>query len=56
MTIDAGVQHAGGCYIGADSKIGADSRLAANVVICHGVSIGTRVTIAPGAVMFWAGA
>ena len=51
VTIDTGVQLAGGCFIGADSKIGANSRLAANVVICHGVSIGARVTIAPGAVI-----
>lgn len=50
-TIHAGVQLAGGCSIGADSEIGANSRLAANVVICHGVSIGARVNIAPGAVI-----
>ncbi|MGB5260278.1 MAG: UDP-3-O-(3-hydroxymyristoyl)glucosamine N-acyltransferase [Gammaproteobacteria bacterium] len=50
-TIHAGARLAAGCYIGADSEIGADSRLAANVVICHGVSIGARVNIAPGAVI-----
>jgi UDP-3-O-[3-hydroxymyristoyl] glucosamine N-acyltransferase len=50
-TIHAGVQLAGGCYIGADTEIGTDSRLAANVVICHSVSIGARVNIAPGAVI-----
>ncbi len=51
MSIGAGVQIAGGCYIGAGSTIGADSRVSANVVICHGVTIGERVNIAPGAVI-----
>jgi len=49
--IDDGVQLAGGCFIGANSNIGADCRLSANVVICHGVTIGERVKIAPGAVI-----
>jgi UDP-3-O-[3-hydroxymyristoyl] glucosamine N-acyltransferase len=50
-TLHGGVQLAAGCYIGADSEIGAHSRLAANVVICHGVTIGARVNIAPGVVI-----
>jgi UDP-3-O-[3-hydroxymyristoyl] glucosamine N-acyltransferase len=49
--IHAGVQLAGGCFIGADSVIGTGSRLSANVVICHAVTIGERVKIAPGAVI-----
>ena len=51
VTIHAGVQLAGGCFVGANTEIGSDSRLAANVVVCHGVTIGARVTIAPGAVI-----
>jgi UDP-3-O-[3-hydroxymyristoyl] glucosamine N-acyltransferase len=50
-SVGAGVQLAGGCFIGAGSVIGAHSRLAANVVICHEVSIGERVTVHPGAVI-----
>lgn len=49
--VHAGVQLAGGCFVGAGSTIGAGSRLAANVVVCHDVTIGERVNIAPGAVI-----
>ena len=49
--IHTGVQLASGCHVGAGSVIGAYSRLGANVVVCHDVSIGERVTIAPGAVI-----
>ena len=49
--IHAGVQLAGGCFIGSDSVIGVNSHLSANVVVCHGVNIGARVTIAPGVVI-----
>ncbi|HYQ71022.1 MAG TPA: UDP-3-O-(3-hydroxymyristoyl)glucosamine N-acyltransferase [Gammaproteobacteria bacterium] len=49
--IHAGVQLAAGCHVGAGSVIGAGSRIGANVVVCHDVSIGERVTIAPGAVI-----
>ncbi|MCK5383378.1 MAG: UDP-3-O-(3-hydroxymyristoyl)glucosamine N-acyltransferase [Gammaproteobacteria bacterium] len=49
--VHAGVQLAGGCFIGAGSVVGADSRLSANVVVCHDVTIGERVSIAPGAVI-----
>jgi UDP-3-O-[3-hydroxymyristoyl] glucosamine N-acyltransferase len=37
--------------VGAGSVLGAFSRLGANVVVCHDVRIGERVTIAPGAVI-----
>ena len=49
--IHAGVQLEAGCHVGAGSVIGANCRLGANVVVCHDVSIGERVTIAPGAVI-----
>ncbi|MEN8205966.1 MAG: UDP-3-O-(3-hydroxymyristoyl)glucosamine N-acyltransferase [Pseudomonadota bacterium] len=49
--IHAGVQLAGGCFVGAGSVIGAGSKLSANVVVCHGVTLGERVSIAPGAVI-----
>jgi UDP-3-O-[3-hydroxymyristoyl] glucosamine N-acyltransferase len=49
--IHAGVQLAAGCFVGAHSVIGANSTLDANVVVCHGVSIGERVHIYPGAVI-----
>ncbi|GMR18588.1 MAG: UDP-3-O-(3-hydroxymyristoyl)glucosamine N-acyltransferase [Gammaproteobacteria bacterium] len=51
VVINASVQLDGGCFVGADSVIGAHSHLHANVVICHGVSIGMRVNIFPGAVI-----
>jgi UDP-3-O-[3-hydroxymyristoyl] glucosamine N-acyltransferase len=51
VVVGAGVQLQGGCFLGAGSSIGAHSCLAANVVICHGVTIGQRVNIAPGAVI-----
>lgn len=49
--LEAGVQLAGGCFIGAACRIGAYSRLSPNVVVCHGVSVGERVNIHPGAVI-----
>ena len=49
--IHAGVELDSGCHVGAGSVIGEHSRLGANVVICHDVSVGERVTIAPGAVI-----
>ena len=51
VTVHAGVQLAGGCFIGEGSVIGTDSRLSANVVISHGVTLGARVTVAPGVVI-----
>jgi UDP-3-O-[3-hydroxymyristoyl] glucosamine N-acyltransferase len=49
--IEAGAQLAAGCFVGAGSRIGAYSRLAVNVVVCHGVRIGMRASIGPGAVI-----
>ncbi|HUT40818.1 MAG TPA: UDP-3-O-(3-hydroxymyristoyl)glucosamine N-acyltransferase [Gammaproteobacteria bacterium] len=49
--VHAGVQLAGGCFVGAGSRIGAHSHLLPNVVVCHDVSIGERVTLHPGAVI-----
>ncbi len=49
--IDAGTQLAGGCFIGQDTRVRAGGYLHANVVICHGVNIGERVIIHPGAVI-----
>jgi len=49
--IHDGVQLAAGCFIGANTVVGANSRLDANVVVCHGVHIGERVHIYPGAVI-----
>ncbi len=40
-----------GCVVMRGSVIGDDSRLSANVTVCHGVSIGARVLIHPGAVL-----
>ncbi len=40
-----------GCFIGRDARIGANCRLVANVSVCHGVTIGDRVLIQPGAVI-----
>jgi UDP-3-O-[3-hydroxymyristoyl] glucosamine N-acyltransferase len=40
-----------GCVVASGVVIGADSRLIANVTLCHGVSLGERVLIHPGAVV-----
>ncbi len=40
-----------GCIVGRDCRIGADSRLVANVTVCHGVELGARNVIYPGAVI-----
>jgi UDP-3-O-[3-hydroxymyristoyl] glucosamine N-acyltransferase len=39
------------CVVGAGARIGRDSRLVANVTICHGVRLGARVIVHPGAVI-----
>lgn len=49
--VDARVFIGPNCVIGAAARIGEDSRLEANVTICHGVEIGRRVQIQPGAVV-----
>ena len=40
-----------GCSVGIGASIGEDSVLVANVTICHGVVIGKRAMIHPGAVI-----
>ncbi len=49
--IGAGTQLAAGCFVGRDSRIGAGGYLHANVVICHGVRVGERIIVHPGAVI-----
>jgi len=39
------------CVIGRESRIGPESRLVASVTVCHGVQIGARVVLHPGAVI-----
>jgi len=51
VVIGAGVDVGAGCVIGEDCQIGDESRLVANVTLCHGVAIGRRVLIHPGAVI-----
>jgi len=40
-----------GCIIGRSAELAEDCRLLARVVICHGVRVGRRVIIQPGAVI-----
>lgn len=40
-----------GCVVGRGSRIGERSRLVANVTICHGVVVGLRALVHPGAVI-----
>ena len=49
--IDAGVSIGPGCVIGPDCVIGRDSQLLANITLCHGVILGQRVLVHPGAVI-----
>lgn len=49
--IAAGVQVGPGCVVGQGAEIGMHSRLVANVTLCHGVRIGARALIHPGAVI-----
>ncbi len=55
--LEAGVEIGAGCVIGPgciierNAHIGAGSRLAARVTVCHGVIIGARALILPGAVI-----
>jgi UDP-3-O-[3-hydroxymyristoyl] glucosamine N-acyltransferase len=39
------------CVLGREVEIGADSRLVASVTLCHGVVLGQRVLVHPGAVI-----
>ncbi len=55
--VEAGARIAAGafvgpnCVVGADAVVGEDSRLEANVTLCHGVELGRRVRLHPGAVV-----
>lgn len=49
--IDTGVIVGPGCVIGEQASIGSGSRLVARVAICHGVRLGRRVLVHPGAVI-----
>jgi UDP-3-O-[3-hydroxymyristoyl] glucosamine N-acyltransferase len=49
--IGPGVFIGPGSVIGEGARVGADSRLVASVTLCHGVRIGARVLIHPGAVL-----
>ena len=49
--IGPGVFIGPGCVVAADVSIAAESKLVANVTLCHGVTIGQRVLIHPGAVI-----
>jgi UDP-3-O-[3-hydroxymyristoyl] glucosamine N-acyltransferase len=40
-----------GCVVGRGSVLGAGCRLVANVTLCHGVVLGERVLVHPGAVI-----
>ena len=40
-----------GSIVGSEAELGSDCRLVARVVICHGVSLGERVIVHPGAVL-----
>jgi len=40
-----------GCVVGAGARVGADCRLLARVTLCHGVVLGDRVRVHPGAVI-----
>lgn len=39
------------CTVGRDTLVGESTRLVANVTLCHGVRIGRRVLVHPGAVV-----
>ncbi|MEJ2528764.1 MAG: UDP-3-O-(3-hydroxymyristoyl)glucosamine N-acyltransferase [Gammaproteobacteria bacterium] len=49
--IGPGVFIGPGCVVSTDVTIAAESKLVANVTLCHGVTIGQRVLIHPGAVI-----
>lgn len=49
--IGAGATIGPNCVVGAGAEIGAGSRLVANVTVCHGVRLGARVLVHPGAVI-----
>lgn len=49
--IAQGVVIGPGCVIGRGVHIGAETRLVANVTLCHGVQLGERCLLHPGAVV-----
>jgi len=49
--LEDGVVIGAGCVVGDNARIGRHTRLVANVTICHGVVLGERVLIHPGAVI-----
>lgn len=50
-TIGAGAYIGPGCVISRDCQVGQGSRLVARVTLCHGVRLGERVLVHPGAVI-----
>jgi UDP-3-O-[3-hydroxymyristoyl] glucosamine N-acyltransferase len=51
VTIAAGVQLQGGCFIGKGSRIGHETTLGPQVTICQAADIGARGVIHPGVVI-----
>jgi UDP-3-O-[3-hydroxymyristoyl] glucosamine N-acyltransferase len=51
VVLQDGVLVGPGCVVGDDVTIGKHTRLVANVTICHGVTLGERVLLHPGAVI-----
>ena len=49
--IGAGAYVGPNCVVGSGVEIGAGTRLVANVTLCHGVRLGARVLVHPGAVI-----
>jgi UDP-3-O-[3-hydroxymyristoyl] glucosamine N-acyltransferase len=49
--IGAGAYIGPNCLVGAGAQVGAHSRLVANVTLCHGVRLGLRALVHPGAVI-----
>lgn len=50
-TVGPGVYVGPGCVVGAAAALGAHTRLTSRVTVCHGVRIGKRVIVHPGAVI-----
>ncbi len=50
-SVAAGAYIGPGCVVGADALVGEDCWLVANVTLCHGVRLGRRVQVHPGAVI-----
>ncbi len=51
VTIAAGVQLQGSCFIGRGSRIGDETRLGPQVTVCYASVIGARAVIHPGVVI-----